>query len=175
MNKPFWEIAIWLLLCIIILSLFGYAVGWKELLYFFEANISAVAIVIAGVATIIAFYFGYHTAHTSAVLRVAAFRQEWINCLRDDLAKLHAIGINPNGDPMNNEEFYEIGTRIELRMNPSDPDYDRLYKAMYNYFESADGGILEKFGNNSEFVEVSQKILKKEWERLKLDVRARKI
>jgi hypothetical protein len=175
MKKPLWEVSIWSILLVLIISLVLFAIGRERFIELVDDNISAIAVIIAGVATIIAVYLGYHTAHVSAVLRVAEFRQEWINALRDDLARFHAIGTTPDQNPMLERKFYELGTRIELRMNTMDPDYDRLLEIMYRHFDSADGDIFQKYQNNPEFVAVSQRILKREWERLKRDVRARNI
>lgn len=55
-------------------------------------------------------------------------------------------------------------------MNPNDPDYRDLSELMYRFLMASDGKTVAKYGNNAEFVDVCQRILKREWERLKADL-----
>ena len=65
-------------------------------------------------------------------------------------------------------EFYESGTRIELLMNPKDPDYTELNEAMYEFLGVEDR--IEKYLANPRYIEICQRILKREWEVLKTEV-----
>lgn len=107
--------------------------------------------------------------------KVAEFRQNWINELRECLSTFQSIGTTPEIDPRSNPDFYKMGTKIELLMNPLDEDYASLKDVMYKYLDSSDATLGEKYANNPEFVDVSQRILKREWDRLKNDVRENKI
>jgi len=63
------------------------------------------------------------------ILKVAEMRQEWINSLRDAMSKFQSYGVTPGVSQATEREFYEYGTRIELLMNPKDPDYAELVTA----------------------------------------------
>ena len=103
-------------------------------------------------------------------VRIAEFRQQWIADLRNTMAEFQSYGICPNSDPSMIREFYHLGTKIELLMNPNDQDYALLQKALYNFLKSANGDILDKYSNNAEYLNICQRILKREWERLKMDL-----
>lgn len=104
-------------------------------------------------------------------LKIAEFRQAWINSLRDEMAEFQSYGVHPNTDPTEERIFYKLGTKIELLMNPDDPDYPALQQQMYRFLQVADGDTIDKYSQNAEFVELCQKILKREWDRLKSDVK----
>ncbi len=108
--------------------------------------------------------------HLEGTLKIAEFRQAWINNLRDVMAEFQSYGVLPGSDPMKEREFYRLGTRIELLMNPKDPDYSALQNQLYAFMRSADGNMLDKFRNNPEYVSLCQKILKREWDRLRRDI-----
>lgn len=103
-------------------------------------------------------------------LRVAEFRQAWINDLRDEMAEFQSHGVLPGHDPTTDRSFYKLGTKIELLMNPRDPDYSQLQSLMYGFLSAANGDTFAKYGHNEQFVSVCQRILKREWERLKADI-----
>ena len=86
------------------------------------------------------------------------------------MSDFQSDGILPSNDPTKDREFYRLGTKIELLMNPNDPDYPKLSNLMYHFLLASDGGAIVKYSNNAEFVDVCQKILKREWERLKTDL-----
>jgi len=65
-------------------------------------------------------------------------------------------------------EFYEHGTRIELLMNPQDPDYQKLSELLNRLLEAESKET--KYAVNAEFVEVCQRILKREWEVTKCEI-----
>lgn len=101
-------------------------------------------------------------------LKLAEFRQAWINSLRDTMAEFHSIGTHPNTDQTSEKDFYKLGTKIELLMNPSDPDYQELHGLMYKYLNAKT--LADKFSLNPQFINLSQRILKREWDRLKSDL-----
>lgn len=109
------------------------------------------------------------SASLEANVRLAEFRQKWIDALREDMAKFQSLATQPHTDPKLQREFYELGTRIELRMNPKDPNYNELQDAMYAYF-SADNDD-DKLFANTPYIEVCQSILKQEWDVLKEDLK----
>ncbi|WP_298264665.1 hypothetical protein [Acidocella sp.] len=105
------------------------------------------------------------SAHT---LKIAEMRQEWINSLRDSMSKFQSYGVTPGLSHTSEREFYECGTRIELLMNPKDPDYEELQNCLYDFL-SADE-LVDKYGANPRFVAICQRILKREWDTLKREI-----
>jgi hypothetical protein len=103
-------------------------------------------------------------------LKIAEMRQAWINNLRDAMSKFQSYGVTPDLDHRAEREFYEHGTRIELMMNPKDPDYAELLECLYEFLPAKD--IQDKFSANPHYVEVCQRILKREWEVLKRELEA---
>jgi len=105
-----------------------------------------------------------------AKLKVNEFRQSWINDLRDTMSEFQSYGVLPDGDPSQEKEFYRLGTKIELLMNPKDPDFGKLQQYLYAFLHTSDGDAIDKYGVNAEFVATCQGILKREWDRLKADL-----
>ena len=103
-------------------------------------------------------------------LKIAEMRQAWINDLRDAMATFHSYGVTPALDQHGTREWYEAGTRIELLMNSSDADYGELQDRMYAFLGAEN--VQDKYTANPLFVEVCQRILKREWEVLKTEVQA---
>ena len=52
-------------------------------------------------------------------------------------------------------------------MNPNDPDYTALQESLYKFLEASEGNTIDKYRHNSEYVTICQRILKREWDRLK--------
>ena len=105
------------------------------------------------------------SAHT---LKISEMRQAWINSLREAMASFQSHGVTPSLNHREQKEWYEAGTKIELLMNPSDPDYKELQDCMYAFFNAE--SVDDKFSANPKFVDVCQRILKREWEVLKSEV-----
>ena len=108
-------------------------------------------------------------AKLQANLKLAEMRQAWINSLRDDMAAFQARGITPGNTPETDIDFYRLGTRIELFMNPADSEFEALSNALYTFLQART--IEEKFGANPRYVAVCQRILKREWDVLKAEIR----
>ena len=101
-------------------------------------------------------------------LKIAEMRQAWINNLRDAMSKFQSYGVTPGIKHQSEREFYEYGTRIELMMNPNDPDFSQLQQCLYRFLPAENDH--EKFTANPQYVEVCQRILKREWEVLKREL-----
>lgn len=108
--------------------------------------------------------------HSSHSLKISDMRQEWINSLRNAMATFQSYGVTPSLDHGAKREWYEAGTKIELLMNPADPDFKELQDCMYAFLGAQT--IEQKFSANPRFVTVCQRILKREWEVLKAEVKA---
>lgn len=101
-------------------------------------------------------------------VKIADFRQAWINDLRESMARFQSFGITPELDHALDREFYQLGTKIELLMNRNDERYRTLEKLLYDFLQAKT--VLEKYSCNAEYIDLCQDILKTEWEVLKGDL-----
>ncbi len=119
------------------------------------------SLLVPSVSAIVAWFSAWYSTrralHTEqskldfhGTLKISEFRQNWINELRDCISDFQSHGILPDNDPTKDREFYRLGTKIELLMNPNDPDYDKLQGLMYRFLGTADGDTWSKDGNNAE-------------------------
>ena len=108
-------------------------------------------------------------ANLSANVKLADFRQAWIDALRKDMAELYALGVTPGTNHQRTEKFYDLLARIQLRMNSDDKLYPELEECLYDFMNTFKD---EKWGANPKFVNICQKILKSEWDTLKSDVKS---
>ncbi len=131
-----------------------------------------VSAIVAYVATRYATRTALHEAakvrRHKATTQIATFRQAWINEQRNDLAEHGAICTAASvstKDGVPQEKMYrlaELAIRISLRMNPTDEDYPALKASLVDDRIR----ISEKEGKSSTKA-ISQRILKREWDRLK--------
>ena len=84
------------------------------------------------------------------------------------MAVFQSWGMTPGLKQSDQREFYEHGTRIELLMNPGDPDYEKLQALMYQLLVAGD--VNQKYSINADFVLLCQRILKREWELAKREI-----
>lgn len=130
-------------------------------------------------AAIIGGIFGYifnQLSHRTAkmkqisdtTLKLSDHRVEWINNLRNTMSEFQSYAVTPGLDHISERKFYETGTKLELLMNPNDENYQELQKIMYQMLRAK--SHMEKFQANPHFIEICQKILKQEWERVKSDI-----
>lgn len=108
-------------------------------------------------------------ATLSANIKLAEMRQAWINNLRADMAELQAMAVTPNKDFQSETKFYQLMARIELSLNPEDEDYGALETALYQYINGTDE--TERRANDAPYVAVCQRILKREWDVLKAEIK----
>jgi hypothetical protein len=102
------------------------------------------------------------------ILKISEFRQNWIDGLRSDIAELISLTVNPdNMGPDHAQVFNSCMARILMRVNPSDVDAAELKKSLSDlrHAKQDDNGELQ-----SNLTLVGQRFLKKEWDRLRLDL-----
>ena len=129
---------------------------------------SAIAAFIAAFLLLISTFY---TLRRSAKIEFAKFRMEWIGKLREDLSEFQSMAMQPNSQPHEKARFYELGTRIELRLNPkTNTSHEELIDQMYEMLGVSSGTLSEKYATNPKFIKLSQSILKQEWEATKKDV-----
>ena len=108
-------------------------------------------------------------ARLSANLKLAEMRQAWINNLRADMVEFQAMAVTPDMDFQRETKFYQLMARIELSLNPQDVDYAELSGTLYRYIEGDD--VEQRRANDVPYLAVCQRILKREWDVLKDEIR----
>jgi hypothetical protein len=100
-------------------------------------------------------------------LKLADFRQAWINDMREDVALYTARtwSADLNEGLEAKKERIVTNARILMRMNPNDPEYEAMRISLLNPVAMPQTERLALF-------EVGQRILKQEWDRLKKDLEA---
>lgn len=115
---------------------------------------------------------------------VTISRQRWINDLRDAIANFNAKASMIYGLAKNNyankdsipriEELVQLNYKIELLINPSEEDHAKIVKIVNHITASLSlakvraneiGNELD--GNKEELISLAQKVLKREWKRVK--------
>jgi len=136
-----------------------------------EITFAIVVGIISALGVIAAAYISLRGTHLqlqwSAQVKIAEFRQQWINDLRDAMSSYQSIAIGP--EALENPDLYRFGTKIELLMNRNDRKYEDLSRAMYAFLKAGDRP--GRFECNKPFVTISQDILKDEWEVLKQELK----
>lgn len=111
---------------------------------------------------------------------VAPMRQAWINSLRDLMAEFLAKSVHywaAGYDNRTDKEYLrmeELQSKLHLMINPKEEDHNRLkeqVKIVVNYISSGnvrDDAVLQKAHKQAE--ELTQTILKKEWDRVRTEM-----
>ena len=112
------------------------------------------------------------SARLSANVKLADMRQVWINELRNEMTRFFAMCNEKRNAPADVKagKLHESGTKIELSMNPSDSDYNELRSAMFAIYSEVPADTTAETLDDR-YVTVCQKILKREWDVLKGDIR----
>ncbi len=111
------------------------------------------------------------SARLEATKQLAHNRQVWINALREDMALFYALvtEIDRTGKQLN--KSFEVGVRIELRLNPDEKDFTALQEAMHQIVNNRNKH--EDNGQGREnYIAICQSILKREWDVLKKELKA---
>jgi hypothetical protein len=107
-------------------------------------------------------------------LKLVEFRQDWINALRNDLADFISAAGTPDVEGSAARGISAMA-RINLRLNPKDPDFDHFIDRMHDLssmiHSAKDKDTIQAWGlANADLIDISQRILKREWDRLKADL-----
>jgi hypothetical protein len=98
----------------------------------------------------------------SGALKIAEFRQQWINTLRDSMSELQALAVTEGSEA---PEFHRLGLKIDLLMNRKDPRYSELHGYIASFMRA--DNERERWQCSADYTIVCQDILKTEWEVLK--------
>ncbi|WP_157374074.1 hypothetical protein [Salipiger sp. CCB-MM3] len=131
--------------------------------------VSCVALLGVGVTISVQIWNFKRQLRSSHSLKIAEMRQAWINNLRDEMAVFQSHAGMPNMSDTERQNWHRAGTKVELLMNPADPDFNDLKSAMYEFLRKLNPE--EKDAASDKFVTVCQGILKREWELLKSEVK----
>lgn len=106
----------------------------------------------------------------SVQMKLAEFRQEWINALRDHISEILSISDNVEVRP-GIPGLAEKTHAIILRLNLTEPTSHKLAVALVDLVEAVSSENCEARPEVRQVViELSRKILKTEWDRLKADL-----
>lgn len=111
--------------------------------------------------------------HQSAI-EIAGYRQAWIDGLRNDLAEFTGLTtMSFNGTPPSEiiERASILVFRIRMRMNKDDPDYQELVSQLNFSLAGFLQVQVDSSPSGRPLCIIAQSILKREWERLKKDLR----
>ncbi len=108
------------------------------------------------------------------------FRQAWIDGVRDDLSELTAhLAASDYNDAAVRHRAILLVNRVRLRLNRNDPEYEKFMGVLVAAVEEANENAAspKKVSADSqrELIEVAQGILKREWDRLKKDLRSARL
>jgi hypothetical protein len=102
----------------------------------------------------------------AARMKLADFRQTWINELRDCFSDFQSRGTIR--EPMEAREMQRIAFKIRLLMNKKDANYSSLNSLIRGLLDNAEQQSAMKIVE--EMIPLCQAILKEEWEVLKRDL-----
>lgn len=106
--------------------------------------------------------------------KIADYRQQWINDLRDAMAEWRSYPIYPVKDETPSEAenreqaMHKVRTKILLMMNRNDSRYGELNRIMHSVEMAM--AYADRGSDDDPFVKLFQDILKTEWETLKTDL-----
>lgn len=104
-------------------------------------------------------------------LKLSEYRQVWINNLRDAIAEFGAKTSGLKSWDERGEDIVGLTFKIEMMMNPEDPDYAALRKALkYRADAVGKNGAVHLDEAHDNLMEVGQRVLKREWKRVRSDL-----
>ena len=106
---------------------------------------------------------------TTRALKLTDHRVAWLQKLRDEMSTFLSCGTEPFIANGSRRDLVESGTRILLLMNVGDPDFKKLNDLVRRLQPSLT--LQEKRDSADEYIEVCQRILKREWEIAKKELR----
>jgi hypothetical protein len=150
--------------------------------------IPILSLIIAGIAVffgpLISIYVTRKTLRTNSKIAtknlISPIRQEWINDLRSTLIELTSKSAHymvSGTEDRKDSEYYritELEHKIKLLINPLESDHILLVESISEMTTSLyKGGMKNEsffWKKHKRIITISQKILKREWERVKNDI-----
>jgi hypothetical protein len=109
----------------------------------------------------------------SAAVKVAEFRQAWINTLRESVSEFLHVFVDEKPDAEKLRKAILLQNRITLLMNQKDEDYDELVGNIN--LALANIGVRETQEACNKVRSSTQRVLKREWNRVKSDLKNQKV
>jgi len=110
----------------------------------------------------------------TAELERIKFREKWIQNLREEMSKLGGLATTlDDSDSEHRTAHMQHFVKILLLMNPEDDDYIELQNMaidLLNYWRDGDQKMNKEDFKPKDYVSVCQRILKREWTRLNLEI-----
>ena len=149
-----------------------------EYVQFISALTALAAVVIGPFVTI------YVAKRQIKANTITGYRQKWIDNLRDELASLigtistdgmlNASSVCTENEKINSfEKLLQISSRIELLLNPLEPDHAELLRLVRKACQTPSSSkataqnVDEQGQFMREMLDKSKEVLKREWERVK--------
>jgi hypothetical protein len=110
------------------------------------------------------------TAQKVGARAIGSLRQQWIDTLRRTLSEYHSILMTAKY-PLSKQDdrlVSNLGTQIELMLNPSEELSRKLDEVMGKIYECEDYD--DRVAMDPEFIEAARAVLKAEWNRVKADL-----
>lgn len=125
------------------------------------AFLALVAAIIAGA---VALRNGYLTIRTTAQLKHADFRQNWINALRDEMTNFQSLAVAKQPwTAKTDAALVKSSTKVLLLMNPKDRDYQQLLNALQAVLAGWHVDRDKWLDSHADLIMLCQQILKREW------------
>jgi len=132
---------------------------------------------------LVAWRNGWLTTRTTQQIKHADYRQAWIDKLREEMARFTRLAAENDGTVACDAKVKESISTIVLRMDKDDPEYGELTRLMGVVSDKSFASRNEDANKAKEardaandaiadFLLVSQRILKREWEVTKRDMHA---
>lgn len=133
---------------------------------------------------LVAWRNGWLQTRTTQQIKHADYRQAWIDKLREEMARFTRLAAENDGKDVADGKVKESMSTIVLRMDKDDPEYGELTRLMgvvadksfasknTEDTEAAKAARSDANDGIAEFLLVSQRILKREWEVTKRDMHA---
>lgn len=143
------------------------------------AIIAGLASLIVGIfGTIIAMFNAWRSRVAQRVVAVAEFREKWLNEFRLSASELQGelfYSHYTEGDEglRSRKRSYICGCRLLLMMNPAEEEHEAVRQILIGLEDADDTKDASYLAN--QLRELTQTVLKKEWSRLKKDLRGSKI
>lgn len=140
------------------------------------ARIALIVAALSLVGVLIAAVVAWRNTHIQSVtaeqMKLADFRQAWINKLREELARFAKLAISSDEDGRINGDLAESMYMILFLMNWRDPDYDELKQEMMT-ISAASAKKDDLTEALAHFALIGQDILNREWWVTKTDLHDR--
>jgi hypothetical protein len=105
------------------------------------------------------------TARAAGDRAIATMRLQWVQDLRKILSEYHSVLVSYEKDDY--RKASELGTHLDLMLNLDEPEQKALWDVADRMFKTKDKD--ERVRMDSELMAAGRAVLKKEWQKIKLE------